>query len=220
MRRTEILYSKPLGEIIFLLINGCATLTDISKELKAKKKHTTILEHLTNLETLELVKSKKKGRKRIYTIQWKNLIDLFNKGMINEQEAIINYLEDLKDEDLDKIRVNSKMIKDWKSEYNKFKKIMANNKTVRLLIKTFIKTYAKNIHYKERSIEECILQFSLRLEELHKTTKRDLSKIVVAEKEKKEFIWFLKYMGEESPRVIVHTNGDTIKSFMEDLLKI
>jgi DNA-binding transcriptional ArsR family regulator len=87
LERTEFAAYRKLGQVIFCVIAGSDTVGKLTGAIGTK--HSTIMEHLGKLESLGILGSVKKGRERIYHINWERLIDAFASLLLSYERFML-----------------------------------------------------------------------------------------------------------------------------------
>jgi DNA-binding transcriptional ArsR family regulator len=87
LEHTEFAAYRKLGQVIFCVIVGSDTVGKLTGAIGTR--HSTIMEHLGKLEGLGILASVKKGRERIYRINWDRLIDVFASLLIDYERFML-----------------------------------------------------------------------------------------------------------------------------------
>ena len=87
LEHTEFAAYRKLGQVIFCVIAGSDTVGKLIGAIGTK--HSTIMEHLGKLEALGILASVKKGRERIYYVNWDRLINVFASLLVDYERFML-----------------------------------------------------------------------------------------------------------------------------------
>lgn len=126
------------------VIHGIGTVTEVRKRIN--KAHATVSEHLDNLENEGFLKSQKKGRKRIYTVNWSVVLSAIMKLQREWLWEFQRYTYELFKEGISQ------------SQLNEITKNMVNNRYLKHLYETYLSIYFETSqHLVELSIYELLV---------------------------------------------------------------
>jgi hypothetical protein len=213
MIRLPRIHSK-LGEVLYSVIDGADTVVKIMDRLPVKTKHSTIMEHLSKLEHLGILSGTKKGRERVYSVNWNSLIDEFATDFIYNQE----WLTDMISADVIVGKRSEKVVahlpfvspviarRFGEKKYiveerplliQQIARIMKTNGLVRNFIEEYIKAYA-SLYWMEPSatLPRCIFEFEEWFLQLasENTEVKQLMHSKPADKQMRDFLKFLDYL--------------------------
>ncbi len=202
-----------LGEVLFRVVEGDKTAARIGKSTGTR--HSTVMEHLSKLEGMRLVHGEKKGRERLYSVDWEELLNAFSQNFAEGENNVTETFSELaypsktigrlpimsgtstiarKFEDKKYLKTRPRLIAD-------VKKLMLENRLVRDLLKTYLKAYSYLAWTKDdTSLNACVLafvdRFALILNQ-NPDVRKFLKKKTKAV-EMRGFVRFLRFLAEDA----------------------
>jgi len=199
--------SNAVSEVFFAIIDGQSTLTDIKKNLHEKKSHPTIIMHLRKLEKAGMVRSEKRGRERVYSVVWENVI--------------IKFIDDIIASELNRSAI--KELPGRKKRLSKLKKLenVHNNPLISGLIEAYIKGYACDVmaFYDKFSFSYCVNDFTWKLRMMKKEMDAITGDGRRGDKMLEELVEFLKYMTYEALYSHMTTDIENVEEYLKKVLK-
>lgn len=222
-----------LAEILFSVIDGENTVEKIRKRSIVVAKHSTIIEHLGKLERMGILHGEKRGRERLYSVDWERLIDEFASEFAYAENFVteaflhntpsytqivgkkLTYMSPLIVRRYDDI----KYLRERPNLISKAEKVVKENKLVRNFIKDYMQSYAQWIWLETNtSLSGCVITFIDRfvmLVDRNKNIQR-LLESRTNDSEQRQFLSFLKYLTNHA--FVVSLNDVVITGAMEQYL--